>query len=69
MGYRTMTTVIKGRYLRQVGERDARAGKPIEAFYEISKIRHSESERASYEIGYRATKDEMRENRRNHDSE
>lgn len=56
----------KALWLRLVGEQDARAGKQIDAFYAILertsgfKVRHSESERASYEIGYRATKDEMR---------
>jgi hypothetical protein len=40
--------------LRKIGERDARAGKPIEAFYDVPLVRHTEALRASYEIGYRA---------------
>lgn len=40
--------------MRNLGEQDAKAGKPIEAFYDIPKIRHTEGMRAAYEIGYRA---------------
>lgn len=43
-----------------MGERDAREGKPIEAFFEVPIRRHSEASRASYEIGYRAEKSRMR---------
>lgn len=59
----------KSQWLRLVGEQDARAGKSIDAFYAIPKrasgfvVRHGESERASYEIGYRAAKDEMRKDK------
>lgn len=49
------------RRLRDTGAQDARAGKPIDAFYDIPKIRHTEGMRAAYEIGYRVVKDEMRE--------
>lgn len=49
-----------GHKLRVHGERDALADKPINAFLDIPNIRHSESERASYEIGYRAAKDNFR---------
>ena len=49
-----------GSRLRLIGEKDARAGKSIEAFYDIPKIRHTEGMRAAYEIGYRAAKNEMR---------
>jgi hypothetical protein len=61
----------KGHWLRLVGEADARAGKSIDAFYALPerasgfKVRHNESERASYEIGYRAAKAEMREKHEN----
>jgi hypothetical protein len=46
--------------MRRLGEEDAKAGKPIEAFYDIPKIRHTEGMRAEYEIGYRAAKEELR---------
>jgi hypothetical protein len=44
------------KFLAELGERDAKAGKPIEAFYQIQGIRYSERERSAYEIGYRAAK-------------
>lgn len=40
--------------MRQIGEQDALAGKLIDAFYQIPGIRHSERQRAEYEIGWRA---------------
>lgn len=52
-----MTVLTRGfRWLRGVGERDALDGKPIEAFHDIPNLRHSETQRADYEIGYRAAK-------------
>lgn len=51
------------KYLRELGERDARAGKAITAFYDAPLAghhRHNENARAEYEIGYRAAKQEMR---------
>ena len=44
--------------LRELGEQDAKAGKSIEAFFEIKGIRHNEVQRAEYEIGYRAERKE-----------
>ena len=51
------------RALRQQGEQDALAGKPIDAFYQITPPKRrgktgrlTESMRAEYEIGYRAAK-------------
>lgn len=46
--------------LRDVGELDAVAGKPISAFYKLRLPRHSESKRAEYEIGYRAMAETIR---------
>ena len=47
--------------LREVGERDALADKPKEAFYDIPNIDPSgEAAREQYEIGYRATEAELR---------
>lgn len=57
VGYKD--TKALGRRLRLVGALDARDGKPIEAFYSVPDIRHSESNRASYEIGYRNEHKEM----------
>lgn len=51
------------KYLRELGARDARAGKSINAFYDAPLAghhRHNETARAEYEIGYRAEKQEMR---------
>jgi hypothetical protein len=47
--------------LRQRGAEDARAGKSIEAFYDVKLpgLRHNEFNRGSYEIGYRAEHAEM----------
>lgn len=50
-------------FLRLLGEKDARAGKSINAFYDAPLAghhRHNEKARAEYEIGYRAAKQEMR---------
>lgn len=50
-------------YLRLLGEKDARAGKSINAFYDAPLAghhRHNENARAEYELGYRAAKQEMR---------
>jgi hypothetical protein len=44
--------------LRNIGYADAKAGKKIDAFYDVPMLRHSENERAEYEIGYRAAKQE-----------
>lgn len=41
------------------GAADAKAGKPIEAFYALPKGQFNETRRAVYEMGYRATKREM----------
>ena len=51
---------VIGRRLREIGWADAQAGKPIEAFYDVPNVAHTEGRRASYEIGYRAAKEEMR---------
>ena len=48
------------RKLRELGERDALAGVPMEFFYDIPDIDHSEAAREQYEIGYRATNAELR---------
>jgi hypothetical protein len=48
------------RVLHIMGERDARLGKTIDAFYQIPRIRHGEGERAEYEMGYRAEKRRLR---------
>lgn len=48
------------RKLRELGERDALADKPKEAFYDIPNIDHSEVAREQYEIGHRATAVERR---------
>jgi hypothetical protein len=53
--------------LRIFGARDAREGKPVEAFYKVRlapSMRHTETLRAAYEIGYRAEKQAMREEQR-----
>lgn len=50
-------------YLRLLGEKDARAGKSINAFFDAPLAghhRHNENARAEYEMGYRAAKQEMR---------
>jgi hypothetical protein len=49
------------RKLRELGERDALAGKPKEAFYAIPDIEHSEAAREQYEIGYWGTDVELRQ--------
>lgn len=59
-----MTTL---KFLRSLGERDARAGKSINAFYDAPLAghhRHNENARAEYEMGYRAAKQEMRKQMR-----
>lgn len=51
------------KHLRLLGERDARAGKSINAFYDLPLAghhRYNEGARSEYEIGYRAAKQEMR---------
>lgn len=48
----------RSRMLRDLGERDACAGRPIGAYYDLPMKRHNERDRASYEIGYRAAKAE-----------
>ena len=45
---------------RARGFSDAQEGKTINAFYEISGYRHTESLRAEYEIGWRAFQEEAR---------
>jgi hypothetical protein len=45
-------------FLRLLGEKHAREGRSVNAFYDVPYIRHSEAERAEYEIGYRAQKRE-----------
>jgi hypothetical protein len=51
---------VDTRKLRELGERDALADKPIEAFYDIPNIEYSEVAREQYEIGHRATAAELR---------
>lgn len=46
--------------LRDLGEAHFNAGRPISAFYEVKLSRHNELERASYELGWRAAKEEAR---------
>ncbi len=46
--------------IRDQGEADFKAGKPIGAFYSLTLKRHNELERASYEIGWRAAKEAQR---------
>lgn len=58
-GMRGIVMKLISQRMRRLGAEDARAGKPIEAFYDIPKIRHTEGLRAEYEIGYRAEKREM----------
>jgi hypothetical protein len=55
-------TIVRAykRVLRMRGELDAKLGKSIEAFYEISAARHTEAMRAEYEIGYRSFKKESK---------
>ena len=50
------------RLLRTIGMFDARLGKSIDSFYDVPAIRHNESNRAAYEIGYRAAKQELTTN-------
>jgi hypothetical protein len=47
--------IMNKRKLRELGERDALADKPKDAFYDIPNIDHSEAAREQYEIGHRAT--------------
>lgn len=47
-------------HLRELGERDALAGKPIESFDDIRDISHCEEARAEYEKAYRGTDVELR---------
>lgn len=59
----TPTTRRALKHLRELGASDARAGKSINAFYELPLAghhRHNERARGEYEIGYRAAKQEMR---------
>ena len=46
--------------VRDAGERDFKAGKPIDTFYTLKLKQHTEMMRASYEIGWRAAKAESR---------
>jgi hypothetical protein len=48
--------------LRERGERDFLAGKPIDAFETLPGIRRTELERGSYENGWRAAKAERTSN-------
>jgi hypothetical protein len=45
--------------LRDLGEADFLAGKSIDAFYQVPIPRHTELERGSYEVGWRAAKAEQ----------
>jgi len=47
-------------HLRQLGELDAIAGKPISAFNDIPNIDHSEEARAEFEKAYWGTDVELR---------
>jgi hypothetical protein len=47
-------------YLREIGYRHCKEGKIILAFYNLSRIKKTERNRAEYEIGYRMARDEMR---------
>lgn len=51
--------------LRDKGERDFKAGKPIDAFETLIGIRRTELERGSYENGWRAAKEESRRESKN----
>ena len=46
--------------LRRQGELDALAGRPIESFFKIPDIDHTEEERKQYEMAYRGTDAELR---------
>jgi hypothetical protein len=49
------------RNLRRFGELDTLADKPMASFYDIPNIDHSEAAREQYEVGYRATVAELRQ--------
>lgn len=55
-----MSTPTKRKHdmLRDRGEADFKAGKPIDAFETLTGIKHTELERGSYEVGWRAAKAE-----------
>ena len=51
----TKMTPLEVRKLRELGERDALAGKTKESFYDIPNIEHSEEARELYERWHYAT--------------
>jgi hypothetical protein len=51
---------MDARKLREQGESDALVGAPIESFYDIPGINHSDAERKEYEKAYRSTDAELR---------
>ena len=54
-----LSAIASNTALRQFGELDALAHKPLNAFYDIPSIEHSDEARKQYEIAYRGTAAEL----------
>lgn len=54
---------MRNMYLREIGWKHCIEGKTILAFYNLSRIKKTESNRAEYEIGYRAAREDQRNRR------